>query len=158
MRSFFYLLFFVSIGLSAQEKMPNITIKDLKNKPVNISKNYGEKDKVYVFSFWATWCAPCIRELEAISENYDEWTDEVNMELIAISIDDARTQRRIRPLLNGRGWPYKVLIDDNQELKRALSIVNIPYTIIVKNHKIVKIVNGYSQGAEAELFETIKTL
>jgi peroxiredoxin len=80
------------------------------------------------------------------------------MELIAISTDDSRTQKRVRPLVNGKNWPYKILFDENQELKRALSIVNIPYTVVVKNQKIRHIVNGYSQGAEAELYEALKAL
>jgi len=147
----------VFFGFS-QEKLPNVVVKDLKNKEVNISKEFVEKDKIYVFSFWATWCVPCIRELEAIKENYSAWQEELNMELIAISTDDSRTMKRVRPLVNGKNWPYKILLDNNQELKRALSIVNIPYTVVVKNEKIVHIVNGYSQGAEEELHQKLLTL
>lgn len=142
----------------SQETIPNINIKDLKNKSVNVSKDFAEKDKIYVFSFWATWCVPCIRELEAIKEEYKEWSEELNMELIAISTDDSRTQKRVRPMVNGKNWPYKILLDENQELKRALSIVNIPYTVVVKNQKIRHVVNGYSQGAETELYEVLKAL
>lgn len=150
-------LFFCLTTLS-QEKMPNVVVKDLQNKPYQINKDFNEKDKIYVFSFWATWCAPCISELEAISEHYDAWSKELNMELIAISTDDSRTQRRVRPMLNGKNWPYQVLLDSNQELKRALSIVNIPYTVVVKNQKIELIFNGYSQGAEEELYQSLKAL
>ncbi len=142
----------------SQETIPNINIKDLKNKSVNVSKDFAEKDKIYMFSFWATWCVPCIRELEAIKEEYKEWSEELNMELIAISTDDSRTQKRVRPMVNGKNWPYKILLDENQELKRALSIVNIPYTVVVKNQKIRHVVNGYSQGAETELYEVLKAL
>ena len=153
------LLFTLSIAFGySQEKLPNVVVKDLKNKQINVSKDFVEEDKIYVFSFWATWCVPCIRELEAIKENYATWTEEINMELIAISTDDARTMKRVRPLVKGKNWPYQILLDDNQELKRALSIVNIPYTVVVKNQKIVHVVNGYSQGAEEELHEKLKTL
>jgi len=148
---------FVFNGFS-QESLPNVNVKDLKNKTINISREYTEKDKIYVFSFWATWCVPCIRELEAINEKYEDWSEELNMELIAISTDDSRTQKRVRPLVNGKNWPYEILLDENQELKRALSIVNIPYTVVVKNKKIKHIVNGYSQGAEEELYDMLKTL
>jgi len=142
----------------SQETIPNISIKNLKNKSVNVSEDFAEKDKIYVFSFWATWCVPCIRELEAIKEDYTKWSKELNMELIAISTDDSRTQKRVRPMVNGKNWPYKILLDENQELKRALSIVNIPYTVVVKNQKIRHVVNGYSQGAENELYEALKAL
>lgn len=80
------------------------------------------------------------------------------MEVIAVSIDDSKTQKRVKPLLKGKGWTYSVLLDSNQDLKRALSIVNVPYTIVVKNNKIVYISNGYSQGAEDELFQKLQNL
>jgi hypothetical protein len=60
--------------------------------------------------------------------------------------------------LNGKGWSYQVLLDSNQELKRALSIVNVPYTIVLKNNKIVYVSNGYSQGSEEELYQKLKEL
>ena len=56
---------------------------------------------------------------------YDEWKDETKVNLIAIATDDARTKKRIRPLVNGKGWEYIVLYDDNQDLKRALNITTL---------------------------------
>lgn len=158
MRFILFIFLIISIQSFSQEKMPNISIKDLKNKPIHIVNDFNETNKIYVFSFWATWCAPCISELEAISEHYQDWSEELNMELIAVSTDDSRTQRRVRPLLNGKNWPYRVLMDTNQKLKRALSIVNIPYMVVVKNQKIELIFNGYSQGAEDELYQSLKAL
>ncbi|TDP59324.1 TlpA family protein disulfide reductase [Flavobacterium dankookense] len=149
---------FLTFSAFSQSKLPNVTVKDLDNNPINVSTDFTEQDKIYVFSFWATWCVPCINELEAINDVYADWKKELNLELIAVSIDDSRTQKRVKPLLNGKGWEYKMLLDGNQDFKRALSIANIPYTIIVKNQKIVHIQNGYSQGAEKELFSVLKTL
>jgi peroxiredoxin len=158
MKLFLIPLFFIFQLSLAQETLPNVNIKDLKNKTVNVNSDFAEKDKIYVFSFWATWCVPCIRELEAVKEHYSSWSEELNMELIAISTDDSRTQKRVRPLVNGKNWPYKILLDENQELKRALAIVNIPYTVVVKNQTIQFVVNGYSQGAEMELYDKLKAL
>lgn len=149
---------FLFISINAQKEMPNVNLKSNDNKTVNLLKDFAEQDKIYVFSFWATWCAPCINELEAINEMYEEWQKELKVEVIAVSIDDARTVKRVKPLLKGKEWPYTVLLDTNQDLKRALSIVNVPYTIVVKNKKIVHIQNGYTQGEEKELFEKLKSL
>jgi len=154
----FAILFYLPFIAISQDKLPNINVKDLKNRTVNIKSDFSEKDKIYVFSFWATWCMPCLKELEAIKEHYNEWSEELNMELVAISIDDSRTKKRIRPLVNGRNWPYTVLHDENQTLKRALSIVNIPYTLVVKNNDIEYIFNGYSQGSEEEMYKSLKKL
>ena len=145
-----------STNLSAQHKMPNIALKNLKGEIVNSNLDFQKKDVVYVFSFWATWCAPCVQELDAISEVYGDWKSKLTVEVIAVSVDDARTEKRVKPLVNGKGWEYKVLLDVNQDFKRALSIVNIPYTIVVKNGLIVHIQNGYVPGIEEELFAKLK--
>ena len=138
--------------------MPNIELNAISGESVNLSTDFNEVDKLYVFSFWATWCAPCINELEAIHKKYTTWKESLNVEIIAVSIDDSKTQKRVKPFLKGKGWTYNVLLDSNQELKRALSIVNVPYTIVVKNSKIVYVSNGYSQGSEEELFNKLKEL
>lgn len=150
--------FFLSILGYSQNQMPNIELNAISGESVNLSTDFNEVDKLYVFSFWATWCAPCINELEAMHKKYATWKESLNVEIIAVSIDDSRTQKRVKPFLNGKGWTYNVLLDSNQELKRALSIVNVPYTIVVKNSKIVFVSNGYSQGAEEELYIKLKEL
>jgi peroxiredoxin len=151
-------LLFISISVFSQKQMPSLTMKGDDNKTYHLKNDFKEADKLYVFSFWATWCAPCLHELDAYNENYTQWQKELNMEVVAISIDDTRTQKRVKPLLNGKKWPFTVLLDTNQDVKRALSIVNVPYTIVVKNQKIVYIHNGYSPGAEHELFKKLKQL
>lgn len=154
----FYALLLFGFVATAQKQMPNVSLKSDTNKTMNVYKDFNESDKLYVFTFWATWCAPCLNELDAINEHYAEWQKELNMEVIAVSIDDTRTQKRVKPLLNGKNWSYTILLDTNQDLKRALSIANVPYTVVVKNQKIVYIHNGYSQGAEMELYSKLKEL
>ena len=141
----------------AQQEFPTVDLKSLESETVSTS-SFNENDKLYVFSFWATWCAPCIQELEAISEVYEDWKTQINVEIIAVSTDDSRTQKRVKPLINGKGWAYTVLLDTNQDLKRRLSIANIPYLVVVKNGKIVFIQNGHTPGAEEELLEKLKSL
>lgn len=142
--------------INAQTSLPELELKSIEGKSINL-KQYS-KDKLIVYSFWATWCIPCMNELDAIAEQYDDWQEEVNFELVAVSIDDARTKSRIKPLVNGKGWEYMVLLDSNQALKRALNIANVPYVIIVKNGKIVYSHSGYTPGSEEDLFEKLKTL
>lgn len=158
MKKVLILLLFVSAGAQAQKEMPSVTIKSENNKSFNVKNDFADPDKLYVFSFWATWCVPCLNELDAINEHYADWSKELNMEVVAVSIDDTRTQKRVKPLLNGKKWPYTILLDSNQDLKRALAVANVPYTVVVKNKKIVYIHNGYSQGAEHELYNKLKTL
>lgn len=152
------LLLFVGFNLFGQNNLPDLNLTTLDGKSVSLKNEFNEKDKLYVFSFWATWCAPCINELDEMNDLQEDWKKEANFEVIAVSTDDSRTQKRVKPLVNGKEWTYKILLDTNQDFKRALSIVNIPYTIVVKNNQIVHIQNGYVPGSEVELFEKLKTL
>lgn len=152
------LLLFIGLNIFAQKQIPNLSLTNLEGKSASLQNDYQEKDKLYVFSFWATWCTPCISELDELNDVQEEWKKAVNFEVVAVSTDDSRTQKRVKPLINGKGWDYQVLLDTNQDFKRAMGIVNIPYTIVVKNGEIVHIQNGYVPGNEKELFEKLKSL
>jgi thiol-disulfide isomerase/thioredoxin len=149
-----YGLLIISSFSFAQE-LPSLVLKDLDGNDINLN-TLVEGENIFVFSFWATWCVPCINELDAISEVYEDWQDETKVKLIAIATDDTRTKKRVRPMVNGKGWEYLVLYDDNQDLKRALNITTLPHTLVLKNQKIIHRRTGYNPGVEDELYEIIK--
>jgi thiol-disulfide isomerase/thioredoxin len=155
-----FLLLFLIVGLHSysQKNLPDLNLSTLEGKNISLKNDFAEKDKLYIFSFWASWCAPCINELDEMNEIQAEWKKTINFEVIAVATDDTRTQKRVKPLVSGKEWDYTILLDTNQDFKRALTIVNIPYTIVVKNNKIVHIQNGYVPGNELDLFEKLKTL
>ena len=148
-------LLFSSSFIFSQKTIPNISITNYEGLSVKIQDELSD-EKITILSFWATWCVPCINELDAISDVYDEWQEDLNIELIAISTDDSRTQKRIKPMVNGKGWEYKILLDKNQELKRALNISAIPHILVLKGNEIIFRRSGYSAGVEDELYESIK--
>ena len=157
-KAFLVILILINLVVYSQHQLPNIKIKNLKGELVNSNFDFQKKDVLYVFSFWATWCAPCVQELDAISDVYGDWKQKINIELIAVSVDDSRTEKRIKPMVNGKGWEYTVLLDNNQEFKRSLSIANVPYIVVVKNNEIVYVQNGHSPGGEIEFFDKLKSL
>ncbi|WP_396145323.1 TlpA family protein disulfide reductase [Flavobacterium sp.] len=158
MKKFLLLFLFVGLHSYSQKSLPDLNLSALDGKNISLKNDFAEKDKLYIFSFWASWCAPCINELDEMNEIQAEWKKTINFEVIAVATDDTRTQKRVKPLVSGKEWEYTILLDTNQDFKRALSIVNIPYTIVVKNNKIVHIQNGYVPGNEVDLFEKLKTL
>lgn len=134
--------------------MPQLSLKDTQGKSIDLSEI--DTNTVTVFSFWATWCVPCINELDAINDEYIDWQDETDFKIIAVSIDDTRTSSRVAPLVNGKGWEYQVLLDTNQDFMRSVNATTVPFLIIVKNNKIVYSHSGYTPGSEIELLEKIK--
>lgn len=151
--TFIVLAFFASLT-NAQNTLPDLTLKNINGKKIEL--NNISKNKTIVISLWATWCVPCKNELDAISDVYEDWQDETDVTLYAISVDDSRTVKRVKPLVNGKGWEYEVLLDTNNDLKRALGAATVPLTLIVKDNKILYRHSGYTPGAEDDLYEEIK--
>ncbi len=149
------LLLLVSFIGFSQSEMPKIELTTVDGTTIS-SKDLSKEDNVIVVSLWATWCVPCLKELDAISEIYPDWQAETGVELFAVSVDDSRTVKRVKPLINGKGWDYTVLLDTNNDFKRALGAATVPLTLLVKNNEIVYRHSGYSPGAEYELYEKIK--
>lgn len=148
----------LSISFAKNQKVASAKVKDLKGKTVD-TKTFNNDGKPMVITFWATWCKPCISELSAISDVYEDWQDETDVKIIAVSIDDSRNAKKVPGFVRGRGWDYEVYIDVNSDFRRAMNVNNPPHTFLVNGKgEIVWQHNGYAPGDEEELFEEIKKL
>ena len=147
---------FWGLTLHAQAGLPKLTLRNIEGKSVRLD-TLSNQGKPMIVSFFATWCKPCNRELQAINEVYADWQEETGVKLIAVSIDQAQNINKVKPLVDEHGWPYEVLLDPNGDFKRALGIQMIPYVIVCDGKgNIVYKHNGYTEGAEAELIEKVK--
>ena len=148
----------ITVGLFGQTSVPDIDVKDMEGNNVSF-KSAIDTNKLTIVSFWATWCGPCIKELEAINEVYEEWQTEYNVDLIAVSIDDSRNSKKVKPKVLGLGWEYTVLLDENSDLARAMNVVNPPMLFVINQKgKVVYTHAGYSPGSEDELEEKLGEL
>jgi peroxiredoxin len=139
-------------------KLPSATIKKLDGSTIN-SNTISNNGKPMIISFWATWCKPCKKELDAINEEYAELVKETGVKLIAISIDDARSSGKVVTDVKSKGWEYEVYIDENQDFKRAMNVNNVPHTFLIDgNGQIVWSHNSYAEGDEDKLFENVRKL
>ena len=149
-------LLLISWVASAQERLPKVTLKDIEGKTVQ-TDTIANNCNALIVAFFATWCKPCDRELKSIDEVYDDWQRETGVRIVAVSIDQAQNINKVKPLVDQNGWRYEVLLDPNGELRRALGIQSVPYTILLDgNGKIVYKHNGYTDGAEFELYKKVK--
>mgnify|MGYP001167448989 FL=1 len=148
-------LLFAGLSLQAQV-LPSTTLKTLEGKQIDI-KDAISTEGPTVISFWATWCKPCIKELTAFSDYAIDLEDEFGAKVLAVSIDDTRNSARVAPLVQGQGWDYTVLLDENQDLKRNLGIVNVPFTLVLNSAgEVVWKHSGYSPGDEETLAEVVE--
>ena len=150
----------ISFALHAQQhhQLPVVDLKTTDGSTVNTS-SFDNKGKPTIISFWATWCKPCIRELTAISEVYEDWQDETGVNLIAVSIDDARNSKKVNPFISGQGWEYDIYLDENSDFKRAMNVNTIPHTFLLDGkNEVVWQHSGYAVGDEDALYELVQKL
>lgn len=158
MRRLLLLAVLSAVVLTASAQLPKVLVKDIAGREVS-TDTLSNAGRPFIIDFFATWCKPCNRELDAISEVYDEWVEETGVKLIAISIDQAHNINKVKPLVDNHGWEYDVLLDPNSDFKNSLGIVTIPYTMVVDGKgNIVYRHNGYADGAEEELIEKVREL
>lgn len=149
------ILFLAFSATSFAQSLPDAKVKTLNGETVRIL-DYAENGKPTVISFWATWCTPCKKELDAIADLYPDWQEEYGVELVAITIDDARQLAKVKPMVAQKGWEYIVLSDANKDMMRTLNFQTIPQTYLLdKEGKIVYTHSGYAPGDEYELEEHI---
>jgi cytochrome c biogenesis protein CcmG, thiol:disulfide interchange protein DsbE len=137
-------------------KLPSVDVKTMDGKKINTAdiKNDG---KPIIIDFWATWCKPCVMELTAIAESYSEWQAESGVKLVAVSIDDSKSVNRVAPFVNGKGWEYEIILDQNSDFKRAMNVINVPHVFVVDGQgNVVYQHTTYAEGDETILRDIVK--
>lgn len=149
-------LVFAVSAVSAQQ-LPDVKVENAQGKIISVRDLV--QGKPMIISYWSIACKPCIQELNAINDALEEWREEADFEVVAVSIDDARLKASAKAIATSRGWEFVCLYDDKQTLKRAMNVSLTPQSFVVDaNGKIVFSHSGYTPGSEQLLFDQILKL
>lgn len=121
---------------SIHDNHHNIEIVDFESFEPTL---YLENDSIYVINFWATWCAPCVRELPAFEQLYANYKDR-KVQVILVSLDNpAHLENRVIPFVERMGLQSRLMLLDDPRSSRWIPLVSdewsgaIPATVIYSN-------------------------
>ncbi len=158
MKKFFCLAcaLFCAAVVSAQ-KLPNVQVELADGEMIATSDLV--QGKPLIISFWSISCKPCIQELHAINDAVEEWREEADFEVVAVSVDDARLKATAKAKATSWGWDFTCIFDENQALKRAMNVSLTPQSFVVDAEgNIVFSHSGYTPGSEELLFNKVLEL
>lgn len=160
MRTILLSLVAALVSFVAAAQVPSVTVETVKGESFDTADLLDE-GKPMIISFWSTSCKPCIHELDAIYDALPDWLEEVDFNVVAVSVDNSRLLSKAKSFTQGRGWgeDFILLFDKNEDFKRAMNVAMVPHVFVVdKKGKVVFSHTSYVQGGEVELLEALKKI
>lgn len=102
-------------------------------------------------SFWALWCAPCLRELPRLDELARETAGRLSV--LAVNEDRPRSVARVRPYLHSRGLRLIVPLDTSGGVAQEMQVGEaLPFLVLydARGRETYRRV-GYHEGDEVAL-------
>lgn len=122
------------------QPFPAAELTDLNEKQVNTAE-FSASGKVTLVSFWAIWCAPCRTELNALRDAFPDWKRKYDANIVAISIDDERSDERIQKMNESQKWNFPLWRDPDQKLKNKLGFPTVPYMVVLDKKGTVRYIH-----------------
>lgn len=129
-------------------------LRDLEGKKVSLSDFRG---KFILLNFWATWCPPCRHEMPSIEKLHRKYGGS-DFVILAVATD-SKGEKIVKPFIRQKGFTFKTLIDDKNEIFDSYGLFALPTTYIVgRDGMILRKVQGevdwFSQNS-IEYFEDL---
>lgn len=148
---FLLLVFPFLINAQLQTEVSLVKYEDLEKRIAQ------EKDKFLVVNFWATTCAPCVKELPHFIEINNRFSKNPDFKMLLVSLDMARDKQKVINFIKNKNLTAEVSILD--DIKRMNTWIprfqkdwegEIPVTLFYKNGEKIVFNNGEMTLPELE--------
>ena len=143
-------VFFLSFSAKAQNL---ITFQNFEELNAYIQNNSG---KPLVVNFWATWCAPCVKELPYFQKLHQE---NPNVKVVTVSLDfDKQVESKLKPFLKKKNYSFVTTYMADKKFNNWISKVDenwsgaIPATWIINGNKGVFVEQEFASFEELNQF------
>lgn len=107
----------------------------------------GQRGRVLVVNFWATWCPPCREEMPAIEAFYRKYRHS-DVDVVAISIDDRSELESVSKVMASYSFPAALMTDS--DLKALGRVRHVPATFVIDRDGVLRR-NGWQETGAVDL-------
>ena len=116
-------------GLDKGAMAPDFTLSTLSGETVKLSDYRGQ---TVVLNFWASWCAPCKKEMPEMQNYYESLPDESGVEILAVNLTDRDDGLdKISEFVKEYGVTFPVLLDEEGTVRKTYGVLAIPTTFLI---------------------------
>lgn len=135
------------------EKAADFTGKSLSGKNIKLSEQRG---RVVILNFWATWCAPCKKELPYFNQLYAKYKN-VGLEILGVNID--KNSDEAKEMSRDLSISFPLLLDPEGRILDLYKIRSMPTTYVIGKDGLVHYVHwGFGPDEPARYEEEIRAL
>ncbi len=136
--------------------LPDLSVKLLDGTQVRLSVLLEEGP--LLVSFWATWCAPCKKEMIFLEEFHQKYSEN-SFRVLAISTDSPKSMSKVKSYIRAKKQTFLVGIDPNQDIAKKMNALLMPTTLILnKEQKVSWYHQGFIPGDEKEIEAQIRAV
>ena len=161
----YFLVIFLGYNLNANDsnelvfhnspkKIENIFLKDIDGKKIKLQK---VSDDILIMNFWATWCAPCVKEMPDLLELEEKLGKK--FKVVFISLDSDPSVSIPKFIKRNKLKTFSSFVDSDFSLSNKLSVKIMPTTLIINNksEEIARL-SGYADWLSENIISQLKNL
>lgn len=134
--------------------LPNLSFSLLDGKNTTLDELL--KEGPVLVDFWATWCAPCKKEMVFLDRFHKKYS-EYGFKILAISTDSPKSISKVKSYIRTKKFTFIVGLDPNQQVAQKMNATLLPTSILInQNKEIVWFHQGYIPGDEVEIEKQIR--
>lgn len=148
------LLLSTNLALSGDNKpAPDFTLPNEAGTNLSLSDLQGE---VVMINFWASWCAPCRKEMPLLNALYKKYKP-LGFTILGVNVDE--NSNDAYAMLKEIPVSFPVVFDSHGRIGKLYGLIAMPSTIFVDRNGMVRFAHaGYIDGDEKQYETYIKTL
>lgn len=144
---------------SAEQPVPESSAEEVWNgdSSMDFSARTNEGDtftlseqagNVVLINFWATWCGPCVEEMPALQDLYEEYGDSGNVRIVLVNAGES--SQTVHRFLSQNGYTMPCIYDTDNTVNDQYGVMGIPYTVIFNKDGTVAETFEGSYGCEKQ--------